>query len=101
MARPPTGQIIERDGARGRTFGLRFRAHGKRHYITAAASTRAEAEEELERTLAAVKLGIWKPPEPEPAQLEPEPTPTLHAFASAWVERNRGGVGSRTVEFWT
>jgi hypothetical protein len=42
--RPSTGQIIERPGKRGTTFGLRFRAYGKRHYVTASATTHQEAE---------------------------------------------------------
>ena len=35
MARPPTGQVLERAGKRGRTFAIRFRAYGKREYVTA------------------------------------------------------------------
>ena len=34
MARPATGQVVERDGARGISYALRFRAYGKRRYIT-------------------------------------------------------------------
>jgi hypothetical protein len=73
MARPATGQIIERQGTRGRTFGLRFRAYGDRHYITAAAVTRAQAEIELANVLADVRRGIWRPPAPsaEPPAEEP------------------------------
>jgi hypothetical protein len=34
MSRPATGQVIERRGKRGRTFALRFRAYGRRQYLT-------------------------------------------------------------------
>ena len=52
MARPPTGQIVERAGKRGRVFGLRFRAYGERRYITTEAQSRKEAEQELRHVLA-------------------------------------------------
>ena len=50
MARPPSGSIVERRGKRGTTYGLRFRAYGKRHYLTADARSRAEAETRSSRT---------------------------------------------------
>jgi hypothetical protein len=62
MARRPTGQIIERSGARGHSFRLRFRAYGDRHYVTTEASTRQEAEVELQNILADVRRGIWRRP---------------------------------------
>jgi hypothetical protein len=34
MARKATGQVIVRDGKRGRSYALRFRAYGRRHYLT-------------------------------------------------------------------
>lgn len=43
MARPATGQVLERQGKRGRTFAIRFRAYGQRQYVTTAATTRAAA----------------------------------------------------------
>ena len=36
MARKATGQVIERDGKRGRTYALRLPAHGRREYLTLA-----------------------------------------------------------------
>ena len=97
MARPPTGQIIEREGARGRTFGLRFRAGGRRHYVTALASTRAEAELELQAILADVRRGIWRPPDagkPEP----PKEEPIFHVFASEWLAaREAEGLARKTI----
>lgn len=104
MARPPTGQVLERRGKRGKTFALRFRAYGRREYLTLGSAaegwTRAKAEEELQNALADVRRGIWQAPAPVSAAAEPVQTQTLHEFASAWVERNRHGVDERTVEFW-
>jgi hypothetical protein len=34
MPRKATGQVIERDGKRGRTYALRFRAYGEREFLT-------------------------------------------------------------------
>lgn len=70
MARKATGQVVEREGKRGRTYALRFRAYGQRQYVTLGTAeegwTRRKAELELENVLADVRRGIWRPPEPEP-----------------------------------
>jgi integrase len=97
MARPPTGQVIEREGKRGRSFGLRFRAYGQRRYVTAAATTAAEAETELANILADVRRGIWKPPVAE--QLEvPREEPTFHEYASEWLARREAeGLKPKTL----
>ena len=61
MARPATGQVVERNGKRGRTFALRFTAYGERQYVTlglqADGWTRAKAEQELADTLDARPQG--------------------------------------------
>jgi hypothetical protein len=51
-----------RYGKRGRTFALRFRAYGKRNYVTTTATSREEAQTELANVLADVRRGIWRPP---------------------------------------
>jgi len=97
--RPPTGQVIECQGKRGHRFAIRFRAYGRRHYLTLNVATRAEAEEELERTLAAVKLGIWVPPH-EPAAAEaPREAPTFHVYASQWHATRKTTVKPRTSDW--
>ncbi len=97
MPRPPTGAIVEREGARGRTFGLRFRAYGQRHYVTARAQTRPEAEIELANILADVRRGIWRPPAPEP-DAPKEEQPTFHVFASEWIAaRELEGLADKTI----
>jgi integrase len=102
MSRKATGQVLERDGKRGRTYALRFRAYGERRFLTLGRAdegwTRQKAEVELENVLADVRRGIWQPPAPEPAVEEPRPEPTFHEFASAWIEPRRHELGERTVE---
>jgi integrase len=88
MARPATGQVYERAGKHDTTYALRFRAYGKREYLTlgtkAEGWTRSKAEEALRHTLADVERGIWQPPRPEPAEA-PAEVPTFHEFASEWM----------------
>src|SRR5437899_1465123 len=88
MARPLTGEVIERKRKRGRVFALRFRAYGQRHYITlgraAEGWTRRKAEDELQNILADVRRGTWQPPQPETEVEAPPPMPAFHAFASRW-----------------
>ncbi len=61
-----TGEVVVRNRGGGRIFALRFRAYGKRHYLTlghaADGWTYEKAEEELANVLADVRRGIWKPP---------------------------------------
>jgi hypothetical protein len=50
-------------------YAIRFNANGRRQYVTLGSTrvgwTQAKAQDELERALAAVRLGTWTPPEPE------------------------------------
>ena len=101
MARKSAGQVVELERQGGRTFALRFRAYGKRRYLTLGTSaegwTRTKAEEELANVLADVRRGMWKPSEPREAA-EPTPEPTFHEFASEWLETRRHEFAARTVE---
>jgi integrase len=94
MARQPTGQVLERQGKRGRVYALRFRAYGRRQYVTLGTAeegwTRTSAAVELENVLADVRRNIWRPAEREPVAEEPRPEPTFHEFASEWFEANKG-----------
>ena len=100
MPRPATGQVLERDGRGGRTFALRFRAYGRRQYVTLGNAedgwTRARADTELENVLADVRRGIWRPPEPEPV-VEVRAEPTFHEFASEWLEAVSPALARGTV----
>ena len=101
MARPSTGQVIERTGKRGRAFALRFRAYGARQYVTLGSAEdgwdRQRAEDELKNVLADVRRGIWRPPETEqPAA--PKEEPTFHGFASEWIAaREAEGLAPKTI----
>jgi len=104
MARTATGQVVERDGRRGTTYAVRFRAYGERHYLTLGSReegwTRKRAETELQNILADVRRGSWKPPKAEPVAT-PQPDPTFHEFASEWLASRRDELAARTVEDYT
>lgn len=95
MARQPTGQVVE-DPRRG-TFGLRFRALGKRQYKGLGRCSRAEAEAELQNVLADVRRGMWRPPTPPPAHEAPRVVPTFHEFASEWFDAKRRELRPNTI----
>jgi integrase len=101
MPPKPTGEVVVRNRGRGRIFALRFRAYGKRHYLTlghaADGWTYEKAEEELANVLADVRRGIWKPPTAKKVAA-PEEEPTFHQFASEWIESRKGEFGTRTIE---
>lgn len=100
----PTGGVLERPWKRGTTYALRFRAYGRRRYLTLGSSadgwTRQRAEEELQNVLADVRRGIWRPPGPEPEPpAEAQEDPTFHRFASEWLEGKRSeGLAQKTID---
>jgi len=104
MARPASGQVIERVRGTDTVFALRFRAEGRRHYLTLGRRSdgwsRRRAEEELANLLADVRRGIWRAPVSKPP---PEPVttrPTFHEFASQWyAKRELEGLRPRTLEY--
>lgn len=69
MPRRASGQVIEPSD--GRAWAIRFRAYGKRRYVTLGTAedgwNRRRAEGELRHVLADVERGIWRPYEPPPA----------------------------------
>jgi integrase len=98
MPRPATGQVVVDERRRSPTFGLRFRAYGRREYVSLGTAedgwTRAKAQTELENVLADVRRGIWCPPVVEIVQA-PREVPTFHVFASEWFERQKVEGGRR------
>jgi integrase len=89
---------------------LRFRAYGRRRYVTLGGPeegwTRQLAETELQNILADVRRGIWR----DDAEVGDEggpiarAVPTFGEFASAWLEdRHEEGIRERTKEHhaWT
>jgi integrase len=101
MPRPATGQVVVDKRRRSPTYGLRFRAYGRREYValgTAAEGwTKTKAQTELQNILADVRRGIWRPAVVETVE-PPRDVPTFHVFASEWFERQTlegGRRGSR------
>jgi len=104
MARPSTGQVLERKRGRDIAYAIRFRAYGQRRYLTLGRRsegwTRRAAETELANVLADVRRGIWQPPAPDPEPDAPRVEPTFHEFASDWYERRkREGLRDRTLGY--
>jgi integrase len=102
MAKPATGQVVEKTTKRGCVFALRFRACGRRQYLTLGSAAegwnRRRAETELANVLADVRRGKWRAPELEPTYLEPEEEPTFHQFASEWLHsREQEGLAKKTL----
>jgi integrase len=99
MPRRATGQVIEPSA--GRAWAIRFRAYGKRRYVTLGTSeegwSRRRAEAELRHVLADVERGIWQPYEPPPAPQVREAR-TFHEFASEWLENRAPELRRKTVD---
>jgi integrase len=99
MPRRASGQVIEPKD--GRSWAIRFRAYGKRRYVTLGTAeqgwNRQRAEAELRGVLADVERGIWRPYEPAPAP-ETGEAPTFHEFASHWLEDREAELRPKTVE---
>ena len=100
MPRPATGQVVEPKGKQ-KSWALRFRAYGKRRFVTLGKPedgwNRDRAEAELRHVLADVERGIWQPYKSEPAEAPPE-EPTFHEFASEWLASRTPELRPRTVE---
>ena len=100
MAPKASGQVIESMGQEGRTFAVRFRAYGQRHYLTLGTAeagwTRRKAELELANVMADVRRGIRRLPEPEHEVSAPWPEPSFHGFASEWFDAHRRELRSTT-----
>jgi integrase len=98
MPRKTTGQVIEPSD--GCSWAIRFRAYGKRRYVSLGTAEegwdRRRAEAELRHVLADVEQGIWRPYEPAQAPQVPE-APTFHEFASEWLENREPELRPKTV----
>lgn len=99
MPRPATGQVI-RPTASHPSFALRFRAYGKREYLTLGRPedgwTKLKAERELAAVLRDVERRSWRRQEPRPAAA-PAVDPTFHEFASAWFATKRAEIQPNTA----
>lgn len=104
MARPPTGQVIERHGKNGRAFAIRYRVPGygrvQETLGTAPEWDRMKAEGVLEDRRAQIRVGVWEPPRKTPPPVVASEVPTFWAFAENWYRRHAIEVGERTREHW-
>jgi integrase len=100
MGRPATGQVLLDTRGESPRFAMRFRAYGKRHYLSLGSEadgwTHAKAALELQNILADVRRGSWSAPHPEPAA-PVESDPRFHDFASQWFEASKGEWRAKTV----
>jgi integrase len=101
MARPATGQVIERKTKHGTSYAIRFHAgaYGRRSVTLGTSAegwNRRRAEEELANVLADVRRGKWKPPETVAEPQETKPVPDFRTFASQWYEQGCPAWRERT-----
>ena len=102
MARPATGQIVERESSEAVSTGF-----GSARTVRASTSPleplrrgvpRARAESELANVLADVRRGIWQPID-RTDSVAPAEVPTFHVFASEWIAaRTVDGLRPRSLE---
>ena len=99
MPRPARGSVVERKTKSGTVYALRFRALGRRQYLTLGGGNeedgdpRARAEAELRHVLADVERGIWRAARAR-ARRAAGRVPTFHEFASEWLAANAPRLGS-------
>jgi integrase len=98
MARPITGQVVERKTRTGVVYALRFTAYGERQYVTLGLRTdgwtRQKAEAELQNVLTDVRRGTWRAAVPGPAPTDP----TFHEFASEWLAARKPAIAASTYQ---
>ena len=99
MARPATGQVLERRGKRSTTYAIRFTLpSGERRQIRLGSEadgwSHRRAEEELHAVLADLRRGR---PNDLAAPSGQRPDPLFAEFAHEWFERVRGELAPKTV----
>ena len=104
MAPNATGEVLQRRRGGLVVYALRFRAYGKRRYLTlgtkAEGWSRARADEELQNVLADVRRGLWRPPVSR-SEAAVDEGATFHEFASEWFEamRNEGLARNTLLDY--
>lgn len=106
MAGRREGHLVVRQWKSGRGYALRFRAYGRRRYLTLGLEsegwTRQLAEEALANLMADVRQEIWVPPEcHEGANWLGlgEKAPLFGTFAHWLISSNRGQFAERTADY--
>lgn len=99
MARPATGQVVEKQTTRGTSYALRFRALSARQFVHLGYAdegwTRRKGEDELVVVMAQVRQGVWRPPAPA-AAVEVQDDPMFHMFASQWFAAKAPEIARNT-----
>ena len=92
MPRRATGQVLVDSRRKSPVYAIRFKANGRRQYVTLGSArdgwTQAKAHDQLERELAAVRLGTWTLSLPEPATLSADERRGILARYTAVLEGN-------------
>jgi integrase len=93
--------VLERRSGATLTYAIRFRAYGRRHYLTLGTRdegwTPKRAQAELDNVLADVRRGLWRPVEPVIVKAPPEES-TFWEFATEWMEaRSAEGLAAKTI----
>jgi hypothetical protein len=102
MAARPRGQVVERYGKSGRTYAIRFHAHGRRRYLTLGREsegwTRRRAEDELANVLADVRRDLWIEPLPgaRGRRRERKPETLFAVFADDLLAERRPQLSEAT-----
>jgi integrase len=100
MGRAASGQVVVRARKAGRVYALRFRAYGRREYLTLGTDadgwSQQRAEVELQNVLADVRRGVWRPARPADAAAHTQ-DPTFHEFASEWFADKRAEIRPNTA----
>lgn len=100
--------VLERPCGGSKVFALRFRAYGRRRYLTlgmpAEGWTRKRGEEEMEVVRAEVGRGAWIPPPPHHRDISGdrrrEDGALFGSFARSQIRERREEVRPATFEYW-
>lgn len=101
--------ILERSFGGSKVFALRFRAYGRRRYLTLGTAdegwTRRRGEEEMDVIRAEVERGTWVPPAPRHRMADGdrgrgEDAALFGSFAKSQVRERRGDVRPATSGYW-
>lgn len=101
--------VLERPFGGSKVFALRFRAYGRRRYLTLGTPdegwTRRRGEEEMDVIRAEVERGTWVPPPPRHRAAfgdrgRGEDAARFGFFATSQVKERRSEVRPATSEYW-
>jgi integrase len=101
--------VLERPFGGSKVFALRFRAYGRRRYLTLGTPeegwTRGRSEEEMDVIRAEVERGTWVPPAPRHVAAvgdrgRGEDAAPFGSFARSQVGERRGEVRPATSGYW-